>query len=654
MSLAQFQSDLENGKAMYRKFKGEIEAEGVSLRGNAGLAGDGTKPPLVMQPVNLTNNGGPHAWSPTAAVKANGGGNGNGNGGTPGIPPAAAAMAANPILRAGWAGAANNPAVRAAWAANAGVSEAQLDAAMGGAPLATNGSAAAHAATRNSGVVAAVRQTQSYSSGMGNPSLAQPGSQYGLDALGSSIMGQARQQMRQDRKEAEREVRTRPGGLRGSRRYYSAAGDGYAGEGYGDGGRPSESRNPVMEEMARRASAGIASQIGEARDPKSLALTSFADALKDESSTSGGSASAMKSMRLRAIKYTAAGLAAYTVTNLMGAAEQSFNEEFQAMSDPIKLRMARRHVIPNALGSIPVVGGMLRNAYDFLGGGEADRSDLRAMAFREATGGMSVFNAGTRSMMTATSASTSRSPLLSQTLGLYSQEQGDVASLREERRKALLGLPAEVKGVGDDMREGGPIHRAMAGDFDFRESAVRRRTKEGVEFATSSTILETDIQNARNRGLELTAGLRPIAGGAVAAADAAYASYTMNVQSAESKRPDQARMLNAYRENQEAFTRAGLPRPRDMTEEENKINVAVDATNRLEAAKVRGTIGELRVQEADVLRNIYGGRPTEISGMQSVEAMRDISPETNEDALDALRTEISRLIEAIEKTNAGK
>jgi hypothetical protein len=64
---------------------------------------------------------------------------------------------------------------------------------------------------------------------------------------------------------------------------------------------------------------------------------------------------------------------------------------------------------------------------------------------------------------------------------------------------------------------------------------------------------------------------------------------------------------------------------------------------------VENSIGDLRVAQTDVLKNIYGGRPTEMGGLQSVEAMRDISPETNADALKALTNAIDSLTDLLSR-----
>lgn len=73
---------------------------------------------------------------------------------------------------------------------------------------------------------------------------------------------------------AQREVRTRPGGVRGSRRYYSAGGDDYAGEGYGRGGRPAESRDATLEMMAGNAAGNIATPQGPASGDGEMATVS--------------------------------------------------------------------------------------------------------------------------------------------------------------------------------------------------------------------------------------------------------------------------------------------------------------------------------------------------------------------------------------------
>lgn len=70
---------------------------------------------------------------------------------------------------------------------------------------------------------------------------------------------------------------------------------------------------------------------------------------------------------------------------------------------------------------------------------------------------------------------------------------------------------------------------------------------------------------------------------------------------------------------------------------------------------MRGSLEKagLESQRMDALKNIFGGRPTEIDGMQSVEAMRDISPETNEGKLGALNDAIEKLTIAINNMQKG-
>lgn len=98
LELQEFIAKLAEAKSLYKSFKGEVEGDPVRLGGGGGgvVQGNGTRPPMVMQPPKFDYQGGPHStvqMNPTLMAAARGAVN---SGNTPAINAIASNMGVTP------------------------------------------------------------------------------------------------------------------------------------------------------------------------------------------------------------------------------------------------------------------------------------------------------------------------------------------------------------------------------------------------------------------------------------------------------------------------------------------------------------------------------------------------------------------------------
>lgn len=352
-------------------------------------------------------------------------------------------------------------------------------------------------------------------------------------------------------------------------------------------------------------------------------------------------------MAARALKAVGILSVAHTVTNFMGAVEQSLNESVAAASDPIKQRMASRNMARNIIGSVPFFGGGLQNLADFAGLGAANRADMVAMQSRGISEGQGLFRAGTQAGALGVAGITSRSPLLAAGFGAEAERGAAHAALNQELREKLRASPVEYHRMrtlfGSSSVEGdGPIKRGLYNDFAARGKVVDDTASGTMEMARLGTRMELFGQEAANKRLGLEAQLQPVAGAVGEIAENALNSYRINTSYNNSKM--------SYRKPGRRAQGVLIDPAVELTPEQEQRNKDVMTANELERANLRGAEGKLKLARTNVLQNMFGGRPAEINAMQSVEAMRDLSPETNESQL----REISGLLKDIKDALAEK
>lgn len=179
--------------------------------------------------------------------------------------------------------------------------------------------------------------------------------------------------MQRIRRAADREVRTRPGGVRGSRRYYGAAGDDYAGQGYGRGGRrPAESRDSLLESMVDSAGSKIEEN---ANRPQRLGNFETVDkgGLRSDISTGeiSGDKDAHKSTNFlnrkiqvrNLLRYTLGGIIADTLALELGNEENYRKGMALAGMDQHAQAHATLNRFTGGLRAIPVLGPALAGAF---------------------------------------------------------------------------------------------------------------------------------------------------------------------------------------------------------------------------------------------------------------------------------------------------
>lgn len=162
---------------------------------------------------------------------------------------------------------------------------------------------------------------------------------------------------------------------------------------------------------------------------------------------------------------------------------------------------------------------------------------------------------------------------------------------------------------------------------------ILMENKDTADKGTRSRMrLDQASLDASNEGKALANKLRPVAGYALTTSATAIAAAE-----------EQNKQTNIFAANikPKFDPRTGAL---DMSPYQDVANMRKMTTSQLTSAKL-----DVEGQKMDVLKNIYGGRPTEISGLQSVEAMKDISPESNQEALNALTKAIGSLETEIKK-----
>lgn len=332
----------------------------------------------------------------------------------------------------------------------------------------------------------------------------------------------------------------------------------------------------------------------------------------------------------RGVMASGAVAAAAFVAGMMEAVEKGRQDIFNAGGDVLKRELVGRpgKQIQNFIGGIPLIGGTLAGATSLFTGSE-DRRIMGNISTREAEASAVIRRRQTAQISNEASlAFMGGSPSYSALLSVGPETQLEIASLNEQRRRASLGAKTDSE-RGIINRSFGDQINAVSAFGDTREASAR-----------FGMFREGSFSRMNQRALGRLAQMRP----ALAHSSLVAEQGAFDLISGEAAiEGDLDKRMRA----EQAKATPDVDRIRQMHSD------ARAAKENL-FGRARERVGELTVGRLDVLKNIYGGRPEEIGGFQSVEARRDISPETNQMAFEAYTKAIEALTDEIRRLNGGK
>ena len=349
----------------------------------------------------------------------------------------------------------------------------------------------------------------------------------------------------------------------------------------------------------------------------------------------------------KAVKGLAATLVVKYIGNMFESSHASSMEMIDAGQDPLKQQLGAVHRTQDMIGSIPLIGSTLNQFAGGMGLYNREEKITNLMRFRDAQIALHGMTGAAQGSLISSEAG--RFPLT--TLGgSLSVNQASLvageAEITKNRALAMNSLPAfesltrdaeaikkftgvDVNTLSDDEKRlsGDTLNRLnkMAKDiagkpYDDQSTALSNKTQVDNQAARRMYDLGNKYSAAENAGKRLTAALRPQAG---------FASSTAN---------------SAIARMQAESTEISEMRVGDGIEQKD-----IDRAKIMRSLHGESSIADLQLAKTGVLQNVYRGRPTEIGGMQSVEAMRDIGPETNEQALKELTIAINNLRAELKK-----
>lgn len=352
-----------------------------------------------------------------------------------------------------------------------------------------------------------------------------------------------------------------------------------------------------------------------------------------------------------------AGLAfvARLVGNTNDAIHATRMETIGAGADPIKQQLAQIHGISRGIGAVPIIGGTLASIAGGFGLNAREENLTVQQNLRDfgiAFGAHAASVAGG-----AVSASGAAFPVTNLPGQLKNLEGGRIAAvgnLEAERKKAMLGAPQLTKNYqaydDDALKQAGlsdwqisEINKAGAkhiNDFNPYASGNARRhqanafLKENAGAPFAADIVNVNSQTANQRSSALT-------------------MFNLNLGE-EGVQLKAQNLRNQLRPGAAAASEVGNEfalQKEYINKERGKLDPRGspddrEAYNALTAdLKMKGELAKAQIlgQRTDTLLNVYGGRPQEITGMQSIEAMRSPVPETNESVLQAQLVELQKL-----------
>jgi hypothetical protein len=309
---------------------------------------------------------------------------------------------------------------------------------------------------------------------------------------------------------------------------------------------------------------------------------------------------------------------------------QFLMDSVHALNDPLQMRNAAIEEHRNLTRSVPIVG----QVFDQVGNGyfrglDAEQAELqRKMQVREFDQQGITYKAGLESSYKASAIPRlNRSPFAAGIVAAQAQGVAATGNLDVEELNARRAIPYKKDSHGiismDESTPEGKANKDMYDEFNKRFQGRH-----------------AEIVNTQQNQME---GIR---------ADMQFQQKNLDAEIAGKKLANELKPVQGSLATQVGKALALHQSEMDQYDIASTHGVGKDDLKKIKGlaqSHLASSIEDVRSTKNDVMMNIFGGRPTEINAMQSVEAMRDISPESNQEALNACTRAIAALTVELRK-----